>query len=287
MIPTSSRAAALAGLALYAPCRRGGILAQRAASALIRLFGPLAIPGRRASWRPVMAEEVWCALAERWEHELGPFDELAGYRRMEGRAGMSLLLIAGGRPLAFIKVARDAAITLGHAREVLQLVGRTRPRSFSVPEPLASGEVDGWHYLALSPLPPMRHEPPSQPPLDLILGEIELALQALPRPADTPPSWRAMHGDFTPWNLRQVGRRLYLMDWDDANWGPPHADLVLYMAAEDALGRRAVRSHPAHEAIEFWSQRIQDRIIGGERNKRLARLLLAALARMRAAPGAP
>ena len=50
-----------------------------------------------------------------------------------------------------------------------------------------------------------------------------------------------MHGDFTPWNLRSSRTRaLSLVDWEDAGWGPPDADEVLYRAVSAALTRPPV-----------------------------------------------
>jgi aminoglycoside phosphotransferase (APT) family kinase protein len=46
-----------------------------------------------------------------------------------------------------------------------------------------------------------------------------------------------MHGDFVPWNLREDSQgQLWLLDWEDAGWGPPLADLVRYAVAYHSLG---------------------------------------------------
>jgi aminoglycoside phosphotransferase (APT) family kinase protein len=46
-----------------------------------------------------------------------------------------------------------------------------------------------------------------------------------------------MHGDFVPWNLREDSlRQLWLLDWEDAGWGPPLADFVRYVVAYHSLG---------------------------------------------------
>jgi aminoglycoside phosphotransferase (APT) family kinase protein len=46
-----------------------------------------------------------------------------------------------------------------------------------------------------------------------------------------------VHGDFVPWNLREDSRgQLWLLDWEDAGWGPPFADLVRYIVAYHSLG---------------------------------------------------
>jgi aminoglycoside phosphotransferase (APT) family kinase protein len=67
-----------------------------------------------------------------------------------------------------------------------------------------------------------------------------------------------MHGDFTPWNLRQMtDGALSLVDWEDAAWAPPLADLVYYQAAAGALHGRIPRWTAEHdEARSFWSNRL-------------------------------
>ncbi len=74
-----------------------------------------------------------------------------------------------------------------------------------------------------------------------------------------------MHGDFTPWNLRSAGRGpLSLVDWEDAGWGPPHADEVLYRAVSAALGGgQPVGEVPAGEAADFWIDRVGARVGNG------------------------
>jgi len=40
-----------------------------------------------------------------------------------------------------------------------------------------------------------------------------------------------------PWNLREDSQgQLWLLDWEDAGWGPPLADLVRYVVAYHSLG---------------------------------------------------
>ena len=71
-----------------------------------------------------------------------------------------------------------------------------------------------------------------------VAADASLAVEELlPRSDDIPAHWRTMHGDFVPWNLREdAGGRLWLLDWEDAGWGPPLADFVRYAVAYHALG---------------------------------------------------
>ena len=61
-IPTSSRRAALAALAMHSPCKRRGVYFQRAAWIVSSLLGPKALLGREAPWNPPMEEGLWAEL---------------------------------------------------------------------------------------------------------------------------------------------------------------------------------------------------------------------------------
>ncbi len=71
-----------------------------------------------------------------------------------------------------------------------------------------------------------------------VAEDVSVALEGvLPRPDDIPAHWRPIHGDFVPWNLREDERgQLWLLDWEDAGWAPPLADLVRYIVAYHSLG---------------------------------------------------
>lgn len=276
----SSRSAAQAALTLYAPCARRGRLAQWAASACIAVLGPRALPGPSFPWLP-MIESEWATLDSLWQRELGAFDEVTGYSRLQAdRAGAAILLLRRGVPTAFVKLRRGDAGGLANEGLAMRSVWRFGPRSFRMPEPLGSGSAAGWHYLASAPLPPGRHHPPDDPPLRAVLEETEAALAELPRPQGTPGHWRPMHGDFAPWNLRQLrDGSLALIDWEDAGFGPPDADEVFYRATSAALwGKHPARSN-ASEAVEFWLRRVQPRP-ATDREHRLAVALGQALSQM-------
>ena len=88
------------------------------------------------------------------------------------------------------------------------------------------------------------------------------------RPDGVPAHWRPMHGDFVPWNLREDRHGvLWLLDWEDAAWGPPSADLVRYAVAYQSIhvshptdiARTVRQAFPAvapdvmSEAALFWT----------------------------------
>ena len=260
LIPTSSRRAALAGLSLYAASRTPAVWGQRIAWAGVALFGPHILPGRARPWTPIDAD-VWQELARRWRKELGPFDAVAGYRRtLSSRLGFAALLLWRGAPLAFVKLRPDGEAEVGSNVEerALQMIEDSRPQSFSAPRLLTAGVVGSWRYFCTSALPSRLHRVPSSPPLSEITAEIRAGLAALPRPAGTPSHWQGMHGDFTPWNLRQSGKRLFLVDWERAGWGPPNTDEIGYRLSATLIGVSAgtIAWSPTPndlEAIRYWT----------------------------------
>lgn len=281
LVPTSSRRAALAGISLYTASRRRGVWLQGLARLVALTAGPKALPGKQ-SWEPPLIDETWDGLLDDWRSCLGPFDAMAVYRRRQAsRDGFGLLLLGSrGSPLAFLKLRKSGSPQLLTEQRALALVAKFAPGYFSAPEVLASGGRDGWSFLALAPLPGM-HRRPRRAPLEAVAEEVGAALACFPRPSNAARNWLPMHGDFTPWNLREARGSLHLIDWEDVDFGPPGSDLVLYQAAEAALGGRPRASATHYQAVEFWIERLRSRPENGERAMR--RRLLAALQRMREA----
>ena len=287
-IPTSSRRAALAGLSLYSASRTPAVWAQRIAWAGVALFGPRILPGRARAWTPI-DEDVWEELSRRWLSELGPFDAVAGYRRtVSWRRGFSALLLRRGTPLAFVKLrpTADAERVSNIEERALQMIEASGPRSFSAPRLLAAGVVGSWRYFCTSALPPRLHRAPTSPPISEITAEIRAGLAALARPSGTPSHWQGMHGDFTPWNLRQSGERLFLVDWEQAGWGPPTADEVGYRLSASLIGvstgTTAWSATPdSLEAIRFWREQAS-KWRGSKRDDRYVERALRTLRAMEA-----
>lgn len=252
-IPTSSKAAALAGLSTYAATRPLGLLVQRTYWAAVTAFGPSILPSMSHPLEMPMTIDVQQHLFQELRKKVGKFDELSVHRqRGEGRKGFALLLIHQGSPQAFVKMrpASDSG-SLRTEDEALSLVSKFKPTSFSAPATLVRGEQLGWCYLAMQPHTARIHTRPKKPPLDAITEEIRAALSSLSRPATVPDDWLPMHGDLTPWNLREVGNRLSLFDWEDAGWGPPGSDQTLYLLTARRLGiKTSANINP--EAVEFW-----------------------------------
>lgn len=258
-VPTSSRAAALAALALYAPCVPRGYAVRDAAWALVRLLGPRALPGSARPLQPSTDEVTWRSLLESWGEELGPFTDLAVYGRIQAeRAGGAVLLLDGPRSVAFLRVEPHAADRFAREARVLEGLAAA-PRSFWHPVVLSSGEVGDLAWLAVSAMTPRPHRAQRTLPAEVLADVGEALAGVLPRPAGIPETWTPMHGDLAPWNLRSVGRGARaLIDWEDAAWGPPQADQVLFDAAAAALWGGPV-PHGPPEAVAFWRERIARR----------------------------
>ena len=108
---------------------------------------------------------------------------------------------------------------------------RTSGKSLLVPDVLDVRTVGQWGLRIEEPLPPW-HDPH---PWDIerlrrVTSEIEdiLSGQLQPRVSGD-DSWSPIHGDLTPWNLRTTETSgTWLLDWEWAKWGPPHADVLRF-----------------------------------------------------------
>jgi len=256
-VPIDSRGSARAGLAMYAPCRPRGALARSVGWYVVGLFGPWALPGRPLNWEAPMAKEVWSELQAAWSEDIGPFDSYAVHERLQAsRSGLALVLLRDGKSVGFVKARQGDPGPIVNEHRAIEAMHAHRPTTFSVPRPISTGQVEKWHYLLTSAFAPELHRVPSNPPLESITAEISEGLSSLIRSPAIPNHWRPMHGDFTPWNLRQrTDGSLSLVDWEEAGWAPPGSDMLLYETTVAHL-----RGTPVHdgadEARAFWITRL-------------------------------
>ncbi len=283
LVPTHSKGATLAGIATYTPCAPRGVWGQRAAWGLVALGGPRLLPGRSTPWQPPFAPDEWHTLLEEVKSATGPFDGHTVYERRDKRQGLLMLLLNGDRPVGFLKARRGDTAGLAREEEALHLAERAAVRAVGIPRVLGSGTVAGWRYLVTTPLPPRMHRMPAAAPSQAILDAIGTTLAGLDRPDDVSAGWDPCHGDFTPWNLRQIGDSPpWLIDWEDAGWAPAGADQVLYLASAAAVGR-PVGTIPgnAAEAVAYWweeiTRRTKDKLAEGIELRNIDYGLLAAL----------
>jgi hypothetical protein len=255
-VPTSSRGAALAGIAFYTACRPETVRAQKMAWLATKILGPRVLSGRASPWAPPMQVDEWHALLARWRRSVSDFDSLAVSYRGGTGGGIRVLLLLDGAPRAVAKIHSAASRRCDREELALTLMADSRPRSFGVPRIVASGREGEWRYLLLRPLPPRIHHVADDPPLMRIAGEIQTGLSRMPRPGNAPHHWNPMHGGLAPWTLRQTSDGgLVILDWEEVDWAPPGADEVLYRAADAALVGRHPGPIHVREAVEFWRRR--------------------------------
>lgn len=260
LVPATSRRGAAAGVSLITRSRWYAVAAQWALWGVARSLGPRAIPGRPATWDPPWGRHAWATL----QPALPGFDELAVYTRPQAsRTGMAALLLRRGVAVGFLKLRSDAG-ELDREERALRAFPQGTVGTFRVPQVLDRGSVSGMHWMLLTAMPPRPAAPASRTAVGPVLDELQDHLAAvLPRDPGTPGHWRPMHGDLTAWNLRRIGRGLpWLIDWEDASWAPPAADLVYYRATHLAVfghvppGTVAPDAAEHEEAAEFWLGRV-------------------------------
>ncbi len=282
-VPIGNKAAALAAIATYAPCARRAVWGQRAAWALVSVGGTRLLPGRSRLWNPPLPEENWRTLLGEVSEAVGSFDCHTVYERPDGRQGLSTVLLAGDRSIGFLKARADDHGGLIREELALRLVEDSTVRSFAAPRLLGSGVVAGWRYHIAGPMPPRMHRMPKGAPSRAVFEDIKAVLGGLESPPNLPNGWEPCHGDFAPWNFRQIGiSKPWLTDWEEAGWGPPGADEVFYGAAAAAVGRPIATTVPnATEAMAFWRNKVEGhnraKLAGGLELNRFDTRLLNAL----------
>ncbi|QXJ24371.1 phosphotransferase [Actinomadura graeca] len=257
LIPARSRRGALAGVSLITRSKTVALAAQWALYGAVAAFGTRVVPGPRVRWEPPGGPERWEALATR----VGPFDGLALYERPQAsRTGLAAVLLRSGRPVGFLKL-RDEPGELDREERALSAFPGGRAEGFRVPRVLDRGETAGWHWMVIEAMPPRPARPVRGVALEPLLTDLQRRLkEVLPRPQEVPAHWVPMHGDLTAWNLRHCGPgEPWLIDWEDAAWAPPGADLVYYEATHTTVFGKpsspgAGRGHA--EAAEFWLKRV-------------------------------
>ena len=250
----------MAGISLLPASRPQMIGYQRALWHLVRLGGPRLLPGRRTQWTPPIEREQWSSLENEWRRRIGPFDTCAIYERPQpSRVGIGVMLLAEGDPVAFVKMRKDPA-PLVREGQILEAFERTPPKTFRTPRALDSGDIGEWYWLASSALTPCPNRHARRLDLEPVVAEIQTTLaDVLTRDESLPAEWRPMHGDVVPWNLRVTpDRSVWVLDWEDASWAPPAADIVYAAATWAVVFRQRVVPAPA-EAVDFWTERIRSR----------------------------
>ena len=256
LVPVTSRNAALAGIAFYAPSGLRSARAQKIAWRATSLLGPRVLPGQTVQWAPPMGTEVWNELLANWRTVVGGLDGFAVFLRGGDEDLLRVLLLRDGEPVGHVKLKPCPGDSLAHEARVLTLLSESRPRSFWFPGVLGRGEAGDWSFLVTRPLPRRLHRMAAEPGLATIADEIHVGLSRLGRSAAAPRHWRPMHGELAPWTLRKGPEgELVLTDWERVRQAPPGADEAFYKAAMAAVTRANPGPIHVREALEFWRQR--------------------------------
>jgi glycosyltransferase involved in cell wall biosynthesis len=221
------------GVTVYGFGRRLPRWAQLAAALQVRVPAArrlLAEP--RPGPPPVCGWTAWRAILDEVQRRNGkdPLQWIQFQSQWGKSRSSALALDVDDTPRHFVVVAPETR----HG-----LLDRLRSTSsFRVTACTDSFAYGGWSVRQYEPLPPF-HRPAKWNPerMRQVAEDVSRALEhVLTRPDGIPAHWRPMHGDYVPWNLREDKRgQLWLIDWEDAGWAPPLADLVRYVIAHQSL----------------------------------------------------
>jgi thiamine kinase-like enzyme len=221
------------GVMVYGFGRRLPRWMQMAIAMLVRV--PVlrrAVAERRRQPQPACGWKVWRTIQEELAQRNGhPSLEWIHFQSQWAKQRSNMLGLArDGAPCMFVVVDREEK---GNLRDRISSTG-----SFRVTACTGSFSHESWSVRQYEPLPRL-HQPARWNPQRTrrVAEDAALALEKLlPRPSGVPDHWRPMHGDYVPWNVREDARgELWLLDWEDAGWGPPLADVVRYAVAYHAL----------------------------------------------------
>ena len=222
------------GISVYAFGRPVPTAAQMAAVAQMTIPGLRSLVAERDGRPdPVCGWKTWDGIIERVEHvaQRVPREWLYFRSQWDKQRSSALAFDHFGTPLFLVVVEPRGRVTV-HPN--------SSARSFRVPACLDSFDSGGWHIRVIEPIPKY-HRAAGWDPVRIrkVVEDIPKSLEGLlPRPERTPAHWIPLHGDFVPWNLRESGDgRLWLVDWEDAGWGPRLADAVRYFVAHLSLRR--------------------------------------------------
>jgi glycosyltransferase involved in cell wall biosynthesis/thiamine kinase-like enzyme len=220
------------GILVYAFGRRIPRVVQTGIALQMRLPGiRRLISERRAHVEPVCGADVWHTIAEtvRQRHSALSGEWLHFSSQWDKQRSSFVGLNAEGEPELFLTI------------ESLDYRSRSpllAASSYRVPACLYSFCYGSWSVRELEPLPQF-HRPAEWDPerIRQVAADVSRVLERwFERPSNIPSHWIPMHGDLVPWNLREDERgQLWLLDWEDAGWGPPLADLFRFIVAYHSL----------------------------------------------------
>ena len=268
-IPMSIGRGAGAAIATSMACQPLVVAAHHGVWAAATLGGVRCVPGRTSLAVATPSSKMFDAVRSDVALVAGAFDTAAILqRRQDGRGALLALGFRHGstEPIAFIKAA-SAEVGDGLEREARCLSALAAVSGHGlvhIPDLIGSGVSNGVRWIAVSPLPARPHRPAYRAPVDEIVSLLQHALDGALERRDAPGHWRAMHGDFAPWNLRKLfGGPLALFDFEDAGFAPPAADRTYWQATSAVLRRDHGNIELDHESCEYWTDVVTKRLDAG------------------------
>jgi hypothetical protein len=243
--------------------------------AAIQLLGPRRA-GRKvngaADAMGVVDDELLAVLVDR----LGPFTGIAMIDpRQTHRQRSALLAVRDGVPVAFVK-ANVQVDELDRERRALEALA-SAPLVCRTPRVIDHGRCGSIGWVATSAMTSGWTTPVTELPVGWRSAQEVDSLADLLGPAPTSTDV-PLHGDLTPWNLRRCAGDTWLLDWEDACWGPPGADETYFHATATAVCGAPM--HPTTpELVRFWQERIRLRPASGT-ERRFRGQVLGVLDRM-------
>ena len=244
-----------------AACNTIGQLSRASIPLLRRGFEEWEIPIEESAW------EAWLRLVATFTGAR-PSKWLVMPAPDEHRARFSLIVLDDElEQMAYARWTLNPANPLSIQAETE--LSTDPPSTFRHPSLYDSGLVDGWTYTLSAPLPTGPHRPAnlSQHARRAIVTEIKERLSPL-----LPSGETAIHGDFTPWNVRSIRGETTVIDWEQFGSGPVAGDELWHVVTgvlatggspRDALARvRADLRHYTPDelatAATFWRRRETD-----------------------------
>jgi hypothetical protein len=227
------------------------------------------------------------------------------------------LLRPDGCTVAFVKVAvnplTDALVR--HEAETLEALARMQVRTLSVPRVVHRGMWNGFEFVVLSPLDVQRGCAPSREQLQATMHEVATVFpdyadtslaeyraasanraRQTDRERDTAQQladiitrlggqtegsamrFGAWHGDWTPWNCRQVSGRVLVWDWERCSGPVPLGFDALHYRLQQELAAGINLKAAASTCLRHASQTLGAWGVGRQDAAVIAELYLAELA---------
>lgn len=257
VVPKSPRRATLAALGLSDAVEPRQRIMFRAAAVVASLGLGWVLP--RMARLPAGLDPAWWsswfdAVAKPLLGDAG----YVGYRVPPNGRVAALLMDHRGQPLAFVKQLSRPPSDL---EQQIAAALRCDCFAFKSPQVIAVGEFKDCWYRMYSPLPSgLHHRPPRDASrLRGIIDAWQRALHHLPRPPGVIEDSVVCHADFTPRNLRRASDgQWWLIDWDNARWGPRLADELHYWCADYCWGLRPRPQRDAQRVLALLRERGTD-----------------------------